>query len=66
MTATPLPPPYAEEFRTVCQFCIVGCGYRVYKWPEGRDGGPAPDQNGLGADCHEEQREQLRRYLSDT
>ncbi len=55
MTATPLPPPDAEEFRTVCQFCIVGCGYRVYRWPEGRDGGLAPDENALGADFRMQQ-----------
>ncbi len=53
--ATPLPPKDAEEFRTVCQFCIVGCGYRVFKWPEGQDGGAAPEQNALGADFREQQ-----------
>ncbi|MDH3668487.1 MAG: arsenate reductase (azurin) large subunit [Paracoccaceae bacterium] len=53
--ATPLPPKDAEEFRTACQFCIVGCGYRVFKWPEGQDGGMGPDQNALGADFREQQ-----------
>lgn len=52
---TPLPPPDAEQFRTVCQFCIVGCGYRVYKWPEGRDGGAAPQANALGSDFRVQQ-----------
>ena len=46
----PIPPADAQVFTTVCQFCIVGCGYRVYRWPHGRDGGPAPEANALGAD----------------
>jgi arsenite oxidase large subunit len=33
-----------------CHFCIVGCGYHVYKWPEDKEGGRAPDQNALGLD----------------
>ena len=40
----PLPPRHAERRNTVCQFCIVGCGYRVYKWPVGEEGGPAGSQ----------------------
>lgn len=50
MATVPLPPPDAQRFNTVCQFCIVGCGYQVYKWPLGRDGGPAPADNALGVD----------------
>jgi arsenite oxidase large subunit len=50
MATVPLPPPDARRFSTVCQFCIVGCGYHVYKWPLGRDGGPAPADNALGVD----------------
>lgn len=46
----PLPPPDAQRFDTVCQFCIVGCGYRVFKWPVGRAGGPEPARNALGVD----------------
>jgi arsenite oxidase large subunit len=46
----PLPPPDAQRFETVCQFCIVGCGYKVFKWPVGRDGGPEPGRNALKAD----------------
>jgi arsenite oxidase large subunit len=46
----PLPPVGAQRFDTVCQFCIVGCGYKVYKWPVGRDGGPGPTENALGVD----------------
>jgi len=48
--SVPLPPKRAERFNTVCQFCIVGCGYRVFKWPLGRDGGPAPEDNALEVD----------------
>lgn len=53
MTKVPLPPADAQQFTTVCQFCIVGCGYRVFKWPVGRDGGPAPSKNALGVDYRE-------------
>ena len=55
MTQVPLPPPEAQRFNTVCQFCIVGCGYRVFKWPIGADGGPAPQANALGVDFREPQ-----------
>jgi arsenite oxidase large subunit len=55
MTGVPLPPKSAKTFRTVCQFCIVGCGYRVFKWPEGRNGGPAPEANALGVDLRQPQ-----------
>ncbi|MSO94143.1 MAG: arsenate reductase (azurin) large subunit [Rhodospirillales bacterium] len=55
MTRVPLPPPTAERRQTVCQFCIVGCGYRVYKWPVGKDGGPAPGENALGIDFRQAQ-----------
>ena len=50
MVQVPLPPRNAKRLSTVCQFCIVGCGYKVYRWPEGRDGGPAPEDNALGVD----------------
>ena len=55
MTSVPLPPADAEVFNTVCQFCIVGCGYRVFKWPDGKEGGPAPLDNALAADLREQQ-----------
>ena len=55
MAQVPLPPKDAKTFKTVCQFCIVGCGYRVFKWPEGRDGGAAPEANALGADFRQQQ-----------
>ncbi len=50
MASVPLPPPDAQRFDTVCQFCIVGCGYKVFKWPVGRDGGPPSERNALHAD----------------
>jgi len=46
----PLPPTTAEKFQTVCHYCIVGCGYHVYKWPEGQAGGLRPEENALGVD----------------
>lgn len=45
-----LPPVNAQKTNMVCHFCIVGCGYHVYKWPEGQEGGKAPHQNALGLD----------------
>lgn len=45
-----LPPVDAQKTNMTCHFCIVGCGYHVYKWPEGREGGRAPNQNALGLD----------------
>ncbi len=50
MTLVPLPPIDAKRFNTVCQFCIVGCGYKVYKWPVGRDGSTKAAGNALGVD----------------
>ena len=55
MTRVPLPPKFAETFDTVCQFCIVGCGYKVFKWPEGKDGTPDPKGNALGIDFSKQQ-----------
>lgn len=43
-----LPPVGAKKTNLVCHFCIVGCGYHVYKWPENQEGGRAPNQNALG------------------
>lgn len=37
----PLPPTDAQRSNMTCHFCIVGCGYHVYKWPENREGGRA-------------------------
>lgn len=46
----PLPPPGAETYNTVCQYCNVGCGYKVYVWPDGTAGGLKADENAFGAD----------------
>jgi len=46
----PLPPKGAQKTNMTCHFCIVGCGYHVYKWPADQEGGRAPDQNALGLD----------------
>lgn len=45
-----LPPKHAESTNMICHFCIVGCGYKVYKWPELEEGGRAADKNALGLD----------------
>jgi len=45
-----LPPVSAQRTNMTCHFCIVGCGYHVYKWPENQEGGRAPGQNALGLD----------------
>jgi len=51
----PIPPKEARRFSTVCQFCIVGCGYQVYKWPVARRGGAHPDDNAFGVDLRKPQ-----------
>ncbi len=50
--SVPLPPPDADVLTTACDYCIVACGYKVYRWPVrgGRNGGPAADQNAFGED----------------
>ena len=55
MEPVALPPKDAQRFNTVCQFCIVGCGYQVYKWPLARRGGPHPDDNAFGLDLRKPQ-----------
>ena len=45
-----LPPPDAKAVPTACDYCIVGCGYKIYSWPVGREGGPAAGENALGVD----------------
>ena len=46
----PLPPKDAEVFTTACDYCTVACGYKVYRWPVGQEGGARADQNALNAD----------------
>jgi arsenite oxidase large subunit len=45
-----LPPKDAQRTNMTCHFCIVGCGYHVYKWDANSDGGRAAAQNALGID----------------
>ena len=45
-----LPPKDAKVVTTACDYCIVGCGYKAFVWPEGTSGGQAADQNALGVD----------------
>lgn len=51
----PLPPKNAQMKNTVCQYCTVGCGYKVYTWPVGKDGGAKPNQNAFGVDFSAQQ-----------
>ncbi len=46
----PLPPKNAEVLTTACDYCTVACGYKVYRWPVGREGGASADENALGVD----------------
>lgn len=46
----PLPPANAEVLTTACAYCIVACGYRVFRWPVGSEGGLSADENALGVD----------------
>jgi arsenite oxidase large subunit len=45
--SVPLPPKDAAVFTTACDYCTVACGYKVYRWPVGRDGGAAAGANAL-------------------
>ncbi len=44
----PLPPSDAEVLTTACDYCIVACGYKVFRWPLGREGGSKAHQNAFG------------------
>ncbi len=45
----PLPTSDANVQTTVCPYCIVGCGYKVFTWPVGQEGGPDANENALEA-----------------
>ncbi len=49
-TQVPLPPVDAKVTTTACEYCPVACGYKVYTWPVGIEGGPAASENALGID----------------
>jgi arsenite oxidase large subunit len=51
----PIPPKTARVYNTVCQYCNVGCGYKVYVWPVGEQGGTKPGQNAFGLDLSQPQ-----------
>lgn len=47
----PLPPKHAEVLTTACDYCIVACAYKVYRWPIGSgDGGTRASENAFGVD----------------
>jgi len=46
----PIPPADAEILPTACEYCIVGCGYKVYRWPYHQKGGSAADANAFHTD----------------
>jgi len=46
----PLPPVGAKMVTTACDYCSVGCGYKVYTWPVGEAGGHNAAFNALGVD----------------
>ena len=50
--SVPLPPADAEVISTACDYCIVACGYKVYRWPvkSGKVGGPKASENAFGED----------------
>lgn len=43
-------PTKMRKSNMTCHFCIVGCGYNVYKWDASRRGGRSGNQNALGVD----------------
>ncbi len=45
-----IPPRNARVTTTACDYCVVGCGYKVYTWPLGTSGGPTASENALGVD----------------
>jgi arsenite oxidase large subunit len=50
-TDVPLPPKNAEVLTTACDYCIVACGYKIFRWPTSvADGGPKADENAFGED----------------
>jgi arsenite oxidase large subunit len=48
--AVPLPPKTADVLTTGCAYCTVGCGYKVYRWPVGSEGGAKAKDNALAQD----------------
>lgn len=48
-----IPTKNAEVKNITCEFCIVGCGYKAYKWPKGTEG--TVKNNALGLDLSKQQ-----------
>ena len=46
----PIPPTDAEVLPTACEYCIVCCGYKVYRWPYQQRGGSKAADNAFGVD----------------
>ncbi|HEA69247.1 MAG TPA: arsenate reductase (azurin) large subunit [Desulfobacterales bacterium] len=46
----PIPPKDADVLTTCCDYCIVGCGYKIYRWPLGKRGGIKANRNAFGKD----------------
>lgn len=47
----PLPPKGADALTTACDYCVVACGYKVFRWPVGvKEGGSKASQNAMGID----------------
>lgn len=49
----PIPAANAEVKNVTCEFCIVGCGYKSYKWPAGTEG--TYKNNAFGIDLSKQQ-----------
>ncbi|WP_057465463.1 arsenate reductase (azurin) large subunit [Pseudovibrio sp. POLY-S9] len=51
-TNIPLPPVDADVLSTACDYCIVACGYKIYRWPvkAGKVGGEKAAENAFGVD----------------
>jgi arsenite oxidase large subunit len=48
---SPLPPNNADVITTACDYCIVACGYKVYRWPITQaNGGIKAAENAFGID----------------
>ncbi len=45
--SVPLPPHDAQVLTTACDYCTVACGYKVYRWPVGKEGGARAADNAL-------------------
>ncbi len=49
--SVPLPPKHADVLTTCCDYCIVACSYKVFRWPLGSgNGGTKAAENAFGID----------------